>query len=165
MKTLFALLILIPTFSWGDIILDCKPTDPEDAAGKLIWALNLEKKDALQLKKAFMPNGQEIAIIPGSPIEVFEISDSIIYFYSNNPEKGRIEWWLDTTDQSSIKLYNKTFSPNYPDLCFASEKIQLTSQSDTMNSINTKDAIKECEDIGFKKGTDKFMNCVLELSE
>ena len=81
MRKYLLVLILIPSISWSDIILDCKPTNPEDGTSRLIWALNLEKRDALQLKKAFMPNGQEVKINEGYPIEVSDISNETIYFF------------------------------------------------------------------------------------
>lgn len=156
MKIILIILLIAPSLSWGEIILDCIPTDPDNKVSKFIWALNLDKKNALQLKRAFMHNGTEATIAEmENPIEVFDILGEVIYFYTYHSEHGRVEWTLDT---NSLELTNNNFKPNFPEKCTASEKIQLINQSNTMN------AVKECEDIGFKKGTDNFMNCVLELS-
>ncbi len=155
LKIYFVILIFIPSISWSDIILDCKPTDPENGANKLIYSLNLER-ETLFLEKVFVTDVGEVEIIDNYLIKIFDISGGIIYLHGDQPVHGRTEWRLDT---NSLELTNYTFNPSYPYKCKASEKIQLTSQP------NTKNAIKVCEDIGFKKGTDKFMNCVLELSE
>ena len=60
--------------------------------------------------------------------------------------------------------YNESFANNLPTKK-ASQNITPTATPTPTPKVSIVDAKKQCEDIGFKAGTEKFGDCVLELNK
>jgi len=153
MKTLLALLLLIPSLSWGTELI-CTHQHVSDDANLTFWKLDLYE-DKLILKKAVLDNGKEINNIVEHSL--YDFQNNIVKSFKDT-SSGRIEVYLNIKTGAMSNSFN-----DWPVSCEVLEEqinINSVSGSEDKKMENYKN---QCKSIGYTPNTEKFADCVMKL--
>ena len=215
MKTLLALLLLIPSLSWANLIYECKVVEHSiDGLPASLYSsekslkglsyrleLNTNKKLISRSNNIYSNNGKEVDVISYDQSfkyqnEEYEIYDGNYFIYSNiKIDNIRVHLKI-IGDLGNEKIYNshsskiikglfKTTKHYYGSDCYLNPNKQFANSDEVQTYYENKraekiakknkekedliyqsnaDKIETCKELGFKKATEGFKNCVLELN-
>ena len=118
-KTLLALLLLIPSLSWGSIILKCFNDNygSEDPVNQMVWSLDFSN-DILANTKVTYKDGKEAGALRNNIFEIFNIEDPIIKTFITHPEAGRIEIHYNVKTKEMRNLFTEQKFNCFPNSIF-----------------------------------------------
>ena len=151
MKTLLALLLLIPSLSWCTELICVQ--DSRDDALQTFWKINTST-NKLTMNKAIAKDGSEI--IANLELTIFRNESNFIHAYINY--EGREEFYLNTTTGNMTNNFN-----SYIAQCSVNKKDSNLFVNENSNSDNFDEFKETCKSIGYKPETEKFADCVMKL--
>ena len=147
----------MPTLSWGNLFyLTCKELDKQNDALETYWKLDLENK-ILVNEKAKLKNNEIVGTI-NSNFRITDIENNILSAFINTSTVGNItiELDLDTLDMTLRG------SP----IVIRSCKSNITIPIHSNNKKDVFDSAKrECLDLGIEPNTERFGDCILQLTK
>ena len=165
MRKLLLLILLIPVLSWAD----CGPETLEKYKGFAI-----SSKEIQELRNTHCEQHRCAALNQHTRTCICQnlggvVRDKIDGKYYERCANNEIVMLQDYHDKSS-RIYHNLQHKHYqeksqalvPPPTTTTTPTPTTSPTSTTTKVTIEDAKSQCSDIGFKKGTERFGECVLE---
>ena len=147
----------MPNLVWSNLFyLTCKELDKQNDALETYWKLDLENKLLIN-EKAKLKNNEIVGTI-NSDFRITNIENNILSAFRNTITAGYITFELD------LDTLNMTLRGSPIVIRSCKSNIDISIQSN-----NKKDefegAKRECLDLGIEPNTERFGDCILQLTK